>query len=92
MDIFYRETYRRFIAKADKDPKKGSIQFIYRNTPQEVAKKYHPNDVDKKLTGALTLVMSLQILENENAFCVGGWRRLMRNIGRICPLIVILNL
>jgi len=43
-----REDFRRFIRKADKDPKKRRYPiFNIQNTSRRFAKKYHPNDVEQ---------------------------------------------
>jgi hypothetical protein len=81
--FFDRETLEGLLAKADKDPKKGGIQFYITEYTEEVAKKYHPNDVDK-LTGALTLVMRSANLENE-LLSASEDEDVYENIGRICP-------
>jgi hypothetical protein len=83
--FFDRETLERLLAKADKDPKVGGIQFYFTEYTEEVASKYYPNDVDK-VTGALTLVMrpanlqegqdSVKILETGDDF---------ENRGTMCP-------
>jgi hypothetical protein len=82
--FFDRETLERLLAKADKDPKKGGIQFYMTEYTEEVAAKYHPNEVEK-LTGALTLVMRPANIENEliSAVLAGGDD--YENIGTMCP-------
>ncbi|MFT4856929.1 MAG: hypothetical protein ACI9UV_000408 [Algoriphagus sp.] len=82
--FFDRETLERLLAKAGKDPKKGGIQFYMTEYTEEVAAKYHPNEV-KKLTGALTLVMRPANIENELISAVLGGEDDYENIGTMCP-------
>jgi len=83
--FFDRETLERLLAKVDKDPKIGGIQFYITEYTEEVAAKYYPNEVEQ-LTGALTIVMrpanlqegqdSVKILETEDDY---------ENRGTMCP-------
>lgn len=81
--FFDRETLERLLSKADPDPKKGGIQFYFTEYTEDVAKKYHPNDVDK-LTGAITLVMRPANLENE-LLSATLEEDDYENYGKICP-------
>jgi hypothetical protein len=80
--FFGRETLEGLLVKADKDPKKGGIQFYITAYTEEVAKKYHPKDAEK-LTGALTLVMRPANFENELVTATVDDN--YENRGGICP-------
>ncbi|PZX58159.1 molecular chaperone DnaK [Algoriphagus chordae] len=83
--FFDRETLEKLLAKADKDPKKGGIQFYITEYTEEVATKYHPKEVEQ-LTGALTLVMRPANVENELVIpLLKGGEDEYENNGRICP-------
>jgi len=83
--FFDRETLERLLEKADKDPKKGGIQFYITEYTEEVAEKYHPKEAEQ-LTGALTLVMRPANVENELITAVlGGEGGDYENNGRVCP-------
>ncbi|MEB2779401.1 molecular chaperone DnaK [Algoriphagus sp. C2-6-M1] len=83
--FFNRETLEGLLAKADKDPKKGGVQFYITEYTKEVAEKYHPNYTEQ-LTGALTLVMRPANVVNELVSgVVGGEGGDYENNGRICP-------
>ena len=83
--FFDRETLEGLLAKADQDPKKGGIQFYITEYSEEVAEKYHPNNVEK-VTGSLTLVMRAANVENEliTPLLEGGDDEYANN-GRMCP-------
>jgi len=54
--FFDRETLEGLLAKTDKDPKVGGIQFYFTELTEETAEKFYPNEVDE-YTGQITLVM-----------------------------------
>ncbi|MBN3581196.1 molecular chaperone DnaK [Algoriphagus aestuarii] len=81
--FFDRETLEGLLAKADKDPKKGGIQFYITEYTEEVAAKYYPNDVDK-VTGALALVMRPANLDEGQLSLTAGEDD-YANHGTICP-------
>ncbi|TDQ17279.1 hypothetical protein DFQ04_1931 [Algoriphagus boseongensis] len=83
--FFDRETLEGLLAKADKDPKKGGIQFYITEYTEEVAKKYYPDNVEQ-VTGSLTLAMRPANVENESITPLieeGGDN--YANNGRMCP-------
>lgn len=83
--FFDRETIEGLLEKADKDPKKGGIQFFFAEYTEELAKKYHPKEAEQ-LTGALTLVMRPATLSENSAFAAkGGEDDDYINNGKICP-------
>jgi hypothetical protein len=55
--FFNRETLEGLLARADKDPKVGGIQFFFTEYTEEIAQKYYPNEV-AAYTGQMALVMS----------------------------------
>ncbi|EAZ82200.1 hypothetical protein [Algoriphagus machipongonensis] len=81
--FFNRETLEGLLEKADKDPKKGGIQFYITEYTEEVAQKYHPKEVEQ-LTGALTIVMRPANLEEDQLTLTAGEEDYENN-GRICP-------
>ncbi|MBB6326840.1 hypothetical protein FHS59_002468 [Algoriphagus iocasae] len=81
--FFDRETLEGLLAKADKDPKKGGIQFYITEYTEEVASKYHPKEVEQ-LTGALTIVMRAANLDKSNLTLTNPEEDYQNN-GRICP-------
>ncbi|SFT75798.1 hypothetical protein SAMN04489724_2056 [Algoriphagus locisalis] len=81
--FFNRETLEGLLAKADKDPKKGGIQFYITEYTEEVAAKYHPKEVEE-LTGALTLVMRAANLD-EDQITLTGEEDEFQNDGMCCP-------
>lgn len=81
--FFDRETLEGLLAKADKDPKKGGIQFYITEYTEEVAAKYHPKEVEE-LTGALTLVMRTANLD-EDQITLSGAEDDYQNDGVLCP-------
>jgi len=83
--FFDRETLEGLLAKADKDPKVGGIQFYFTEYTEEVASKYYPNDVEK-LTGALTLVMRpANLQQGLDSVKLLGTEDDYENRGTICP-------
>ncbi len=54
--FFDRETLERLLAKADKDPKVGGIQFYLTEYTEETAKECYPDDPEQYV-GQMTLVM-----------------------------------
>lgn len=54
--FFDRETLEGLLAKTDKDPKVGGIQFFFTEYTEGTAKKAYPHQKED-YTGALTLVM-----------------------------------
>jgi hypothetical protein len=81
--FFNRETLEGLLAKADKDPKKGGIKFYITEYTEEVAAKYHPNEVEQ-LTGALTVVMRAANL-NEDQITLENPEEDYQNNGVLCP-------
>lgn len=81
--FFNRETLEGLLAKADKDPKIGGIQFYLTEYTEEVAAKYHPKEVEQ-LTGALTLVMRAANL-NGGQVTLEGSEDDYQNDGALCP-------
>ena len=81
--FFNRETLEGLLEKADKDPKKGGIQFYITEYTEEVAQKYHPKEVEQ-ITGALTIVMRPANLEEDQLTLTAGEEDYENN-GRICP-------
>jgi hypothetical protein len=83
--FFDRETLERLLSKADPDPKKGGIQFYFTEYTAEIAEKHYPNDAEQ-LTGALTLVLRPEKLENETISpTVEEEDYGYENFGRMCP-------
>lgn len=80
--FFDRETLEGLLAKTDKDPKVGGIQFFFTEYTEETAKKAYP-DQKEDYTGALTLVMKAANLKENSLKQVEGGD--YYNRGTQCP-------
>lgn len=65
-----RETLEGLLAKADKDPKVGGIQFYFTEYTEETAEKIHPKE-GAAYCGQLTLVMRAANLKEKKLVTVG---------------------
>lgn len=86
--FFDRETLEGLLAKADKDPAVGGIQFYITEYTEETAEKFYPKEASE-YTGQMTLVMRAanlkgnQILEVELSEGDDAYQ----NRGHQCPYI-----
>ena len=69
--FFDRETLEGLLAKVDKDPKIGGIQFYFTEFTEETAKKIYPNEA-AVYTGQMTLVMRAANLEGSQLVSYGN--------------------
>ncbi|MFT4856927.1 MAG: hypothetical protein ACI9UV_000410 [Algoriphagus sp.] len=69
--FFDGETLEGLLAKADKDPKVGGIQFYFTEYTEETAKKVYPNDLND-YTCQMTLVMHAANLKENKLNIIGG--------------------
>jgi len=81
-----RETLEGLLAKADKDPKVGGIQFYFTEYTEETAKKVYPNEVDE-YTGQMTLVMRVANLKENNQNIIGSAEDEYNVGGTECPFL-----
>lgn len=81
--FFDRETLEGLLAKSDKDPKKGGIQFYITEYSEDVAEKYYPEEADQ-ITGSLTLVMRSANLE-DGSLKLASSEDEYDNLGTMCP-------
>lgn len=81
-----RETLERLLAKADKDPKVGGIQFYFTEYTEETAEKTHPKE-GLAYCGQLTLVMRAANLKGKKPVSIerGGMGDEYENGGVTCP-------
>ncbi|MCE7057770.1 molecular chaperone DnaK [Algoriphagus sp. AGSA1] len=82
-----RETLEGLLAKADKDPKVGGIQFYFTEYTEETAEKTHPKE-GSAYCGQLTLVMRAANLKGEKLVSVVKKRGVedeYQNGGHQCP-------
>ncbi len=63
--FFDRETLEGLLAKADKDPKVGGIQFYFTEFTEETAKNIFPKEA-AAYTGQMSLVMRAANLKEKN--------------------------
>ncbi len=82
--FFDRETLEGLLAKADKDPKVGGIQFYFTEYTDDTAKKVHPNEVNE-YTGQMTLVMRAANLRENKMNMRGGTEDEYEVGGMECP-------
>lgn len=84
--FFDRETLEGLLAKADKDPKVGGIQFYFTEYTEETAEKSHPRE-GAAYCGQLTLVMRAANLKEKKLVSVelGGMDDEYQNAGTQCP-------
>lgn len=83
-----RETLEGLLAKADKAPKVGGIQFYFTEYTEETAKERYPDEADKYI-GQLTLVMRAANLKENKLESVnqGEAEDEYQNDGLECPYI-----
>ncbi|MDR7129967.1 hypothetical protein J2X69_002313 [Algoriphagus sp. 4150] len=84
--FFDRETLEGLLAKADKDPKVGGIQFYFTEYTEETAEKAHPKE-GAAYCGQLTLVMCAANLKEKKLVPVGlgAVKAEYQNGGSQCP-------
>lgn len=84
--FFDRETLERLLAKADKDPKVGGIQFYFTEYTEETAENTYPKE-GGIYNGQLTLVMRAANLKGKKPISVelGGEEDDYEGGGIECP-------
>ncbi|WP_075350076.1 molecular chaperone DnaK [Algoriphagus marinus] len=82
--FFDRETLEGLLAKADKDPKVGGIQFYFTEYTEETAKKIYPNEADA-YTGQMTLVMRAANLQENKLNIIDSTEDEYEGGGMECP-------
>ncbi|WP_026966793.1 hypothetical protein [Algoriphagus terrigena] len=83
-----RETLEGLLAKADKDPKVGGVQFYFTEYTEETAKERYPDEADKYV-GQVTLVMrAANLKENKlQSANLGGTGDEYQVNGEQCPYV-----
>ena len=83
-----RETLEGLLAKADKDPKVGGVQFYFTEYTEETAEKTHPKE-GAAYCGQLTLVMRAANLKEKKLVSVGEGKVKdeYENGGVTCPYV-----
>jgi hypothetical protein len=82
--FFDRETLEKLLAKADKDPKVGGIQFYFTEYTEETAEKFYPEEA-AQYAGQMTLVMRAANLKNSNIIAAELEEEEYQNKGAQCP-------
>ena len=82
--FFDRETLEGLLAKADKDPKVGGIQFYFTEYTEETAKKAYPNE-GAAYCGQMTLVMRAANLISKKVIGIELDGDEYQNKGTSCP-------
>lgn len=84
--FFDRETLEGLLAKADKDPKVGGIQFYFTEYTEETAERAYPKEADAYV-GQMTLVMRAANLKGKKLVSVevSGSEDEYQNVGMQCP-------
>ncbi len=83
-----RETLEGLLAKADKDPKVGGIQFYFTEYTEETAKERYADEADKYV-GQMTLVMRAANLKEDKLQSANlkGAESEYQSSGQECPFI-----
>ncbi|REG81095.1 molecular chaperone DnaK [Algoriphagus antarcticus] len=79
-----REMLGGLLAKADKDPKVGGIQFYFTEYTEETAEKAYPKEADAYI-GQMTLVMRAANLKEQKLVTIGGAEDEYQGRGLECP-------
>lgn len=78
-------TLEALLKKAEKDPKKGGIQFHFTEYIEEVATKFYPNEVEKVARALSLVIRPANLKEDEVSTSIMGTEEDYANRGTICP-------